>query len=202
VADRAAPLTTSTVRGEDWYARELTGETFEQVAFVDVDMTEVRTTGAVFDACTFRNVKLNASVHVDTAFSNCTFNGVTFFDTRLERCKLIGSVFDRCSFEIMRVEGGNWSFVELATADLRSATFRGVRLREADLTGAKLEGSTVRDCDLAAATLHRADLTGCDLRGSDLVGIDLSTVGLRQAIVTLPQAVVIVEAMGLDVRVD
>jgi len=198
----AAPLTTSTVRGEDWYARDLSGETFEQVAFVDVDMTEVQSTGAVFDGCTFRNVKLNASVHTDTAFSNCTFNGVTFFDVRLERCKLIGSVFDRCSFEIMRVDGGNWSFVELPAADLRSATLRGVRLREADLTGAKLEGSTVRDCDLAAATLHRADLTGCDLRGSDLVGIDLSTVTLRGAVVNLPQAVVIVEAMGLDVRVD
>ena len=52
-----------------------------------------------------------------------------------------------------------------------------------------------RGCD-------RADLTGCDLRGSELAGIDPTTVTLDRAIITLPQAVTIVEAMGLDLRVD
>ena len=77
-----------------------------------------------------------------------------------------------------------------------------MRLREADLTGVRAVGGTLRDCDLAGAWLHRADLTGCDLRGSDLTGIDPATVTLDRAIITLPQAVTIVEAMGLDLRVE
>ena len=60
----------------------------------------------------------------------------------------------------------------------------------------------MRDCDLTAAWLHLSDLSGCDLRGSQLSGIDPATVNLDRAIITLEQAVVIVEAMGLDLRTE
>ncbi|MET0788721.1 MAG: pentapeptide repeat-containing protein [Cellulomonas sp.] len=198
----AAPPTTSIVRGEDWYARDLSGQEFRNVEFVDLDLTEASGVGAVFEECVFRNAKLNASVHTDAAFINCTFHRSNFFDVRFERCKLIGSMFDGCTFDLTVVEGGNWSFVGLPGADLHSARFTGVRLREADLTGVRAPGGTLRDCDLAGAWLHLADLSGCDLRGSDLAGIDPPTVKLEGAIITLPQAVVIVEAMGLDLRVE
>lgn len=198
----AVPTTTSTVRGEDWYARDLSGQEFRNVELVDVDLTEAFGVGAVFEECVFRHAKLNASVHTDAAFINCTFTRSTFFDVRFERCKLIGSRFEDCTWDIAKVEGGNWSFVSLTKADLHSASFTGVRLREADLTGVRAAGGTLRDCDLAGAWLDRADLTGCDLRGSDLTGIDPTTVTLDRAIITLPQAVTIVESMGLDLRVD
>ena len=206
MADRrhgvAPPATTSTVTGEDWYGRDLAGERHQHVAFVDVDMTEVRNEGSTFEECTFAGVRLNASVHTDAAFVNCTFTRCVFFDTRLVRTKMVGSLFDRCTFDALVVDGGNWGFVGLPGADLRSARFTGTRLREADLTGARCQGGSLRDCDLSGAWLHRADLSRCDLRGSDLGGIDPATVQLRGALVTIDQAVVVAEALGLDVRVD
>jgi uncharacterized protein YjbI with pentapeptide repeats len=198
----AAPLTTTTVHGGDWYARDLSGQVFRNVEFVDLDMTEASGVGAVFEQCVFRHAKLNASVHTDAAFLNCSFQRSNFFDVRFEGCKMVGSVFDGCAWDITRVQGGNWSFVAMPRADLHSATFTGVRLREADLTGVRAAGGALRDCDLAGAWLHRADLTGCDLRGSDLAGIDPLSVTLERAIITLPQAVTIIEAMGLDLRVE
>ena len=60
----------------------------------------------------------------------------------------------------------------------------------------------MRDCDLTSAWLHGADLSGCDLRGSQLHGIEPGSVNLERAIITLEQAVVIVEAMGLDLRTE
>lgn len=198
----AAPPTSSTVRGEDWYARDLSGQEFRNVEFVDLDLTEAFGVGAVFEECVFRHAKLNASVHTDAAFINCTFARSNFFHVRFERCKMIGSRFDDCAWDLAKIEGGNWSFVGLARADLHSASFTGVRLREADLSGVRAVGGTLRDCDLAGAWWERADLTGCDLRGSDLASLDPATVTLDRAIITLPQAVTIVEAMGLDLRVD
>ena len=83
--------TDTEVTDEDWYAREIAGESFSGVAFVDVDMTEVTTTSSVFDGCTFRGVRFNASSHTDSAFLNCTFRSCTFFDTTIIRCKVVGS---------------------------------------------------------------------------------------------------------------
>lgn len=93
-------------------------------------------------------------------------------------------------------------YVGLPGADLRSATFSGVRMREADLTGARCHGSSLRDVDLSGAWLHRADFTDCDLRGSDVSALVPSEVELRGAIVTDRQAIGIAAALGLDVQPD
>lgn len=199
-AGHAAPKTDRTVAGEDWYGKVASGETHERVLFQDMDLTEASLTGMVFSECTFRRVQFNCSSHQDGAFVNCTFANCSFFETTFVGCKLMGSTFDRCTFDLMRVSGGNWSHVGLPGADLRKATFEDVKLREADLTGARCQGASVRDCDLSSAWLSGAVLTECDLRGSDLAGIEPDTVVLRGAIVTVAQAVVIVEAMGLEVH--
>jgi uncharacterized protein YjbI with pentapeptide repeats len=194
------PSTDETISGADWEGRDLSGERHTRVAFVDLDMTEVENAGAVFTECTFRRARFNVSAHADAAFLNCTFVNCDFFDARFTECKLVGSVFDRCTYDMLRVVGGNWSHVALPGADLRTASFRGVRMREADLTGARLEGSSLRAADLAGASLHGAKLTRCDLRGSDLSALDPGAVELQGAIVTMEQALVIAAALGLDVR--
>jgi fluoroquinolone resistance protein len=198
-----APETRSRVSGADWYGRDISGETHERVAFVDLDLTEGKNNGATFMECTFRGGQFATSVHTNAAFVNCTFVGCKFFDTTFDQCKLVGSMFDRCTFDIMKVVGGNWSLVGLPGADLRTASFAGVRMREADLTGARCQGGKLRDVDLAGALLHKADFSRCDLRGSDLSSLlDPDGQLLRGAIVTLDQAIVIAEALGLDVRPD
>ncbi|MGD9955785.1 MAG: pentapeptide repeat-containing protein, partial [Candidatus Nanopelagicales bacterium] len=156
---RPLPPTTEEVDGEDWYARAITGESFEGVLFREVDLTEAVTSGATFSGCVFRDVRFNASRHSASAFLGCAFVQSSFFDARFEGCKLTGSWFDRCTFTSFAVDGGDWSFVGLAGADLGKASISGVRLREADLTGAKAVGATLRDCDLTGAWLHNADLS-------------------------------------------
>lgn len=168
--------------------------------FVDVDMTEMTSTGAVFEECTFREVELNASTHTDTAFTNCNFVRCSFFGTTFTRCKLMGSVFDRCRFGAFTATGGDWSFVGLPKAELKGATFRELRMREADLAGARLDGATLARVDLSGASLQRANLSRCDLRGSDLSTLDPLSTELHRAVVDVDQAVVIAQALGLDVR--
>jgi fluoroquinolone resistance protein len=197
-----APETESTVTGADWYGQDISGQNHARVLFVDLDLTEVENNGAVFTECTFRRARFNVSAHVGAAFVNCTFANCNFYDASFTDCKLVGSVFDRCTFDVMKVSGGNWSFVGLPGADLRTASFARVNLREADLTRARFEGAPLRDVDLSGASLHGANLARCDLRGSDLSAIDPENVEMRGAIITFDQAIVIAEALGLDVRME
>jgi fluoroquinolone resistance protein len=168
--------------------------------FVDVDLVEEEMEGLEFDKCEFRSVRFNCSVQTDVAYLNCTFVNCSFFDATLTRCKMLGSTFERCTFDITEVDGGDWSFVKLARADLGSATFRGVRMREADLTEVRGEGGTLRDCDLSGATFTGADLARADLRGSDISSLDPGEVALRHAVITAEQAVMLALSQGLDVR--
>ncbi len=206
VADRKhgipAPATTSTVYSADWDGRTLSGERYEQVAFVDADLTEAVSDGCVFTQCAFRNARFNVSAHTSAAFLNCTFTRCSFFSATFTACKLAGSTFDGCTFGLLNVDGGDWSFTGLPGADLRRSVFRGVRMREADLTGARLDDARVLRCDLSGAWLHRAAFSGCDLRGSDLSAVDPATTELKGAIIDPAQALVIAAALGLVVRDD
>jgi uncharacterized protein YjbI with pentapeptide repeats len=117
----------------------------------------------------------------------------------------VGSTFDRCTFARTRVEGGNWSQAGLAGADLRRAAFRGVRLEGADLSGARCEGAELRDADLRGADLAGARFAGCDLRGSTLDALAAvlpAAPALAGAVVTPAQALVLVAALGVEVRED
>ena len=188
-----------TVRGEDWYARDLSGETFERIEFVDVDLTEAVATGATFADCAFRGVRFNASVWTETAFTACRFGRCGFFDARFERCKLVGSVFDDCTFDLLRVERGDWSFVNLRRAALGGARIEGARMREADLSGARARDAVLTGVDLSGAELVDVDLRGADLRGSDLSALDPRTAALDAAMVDDRQASVLAENLGLVV---
>ena len=125
------PTTEHTKSGEDWYGRDISGQTHEKIAFIDPGFVEVTNTGAVFNECTFRRAKFNASVHTDAAFVNCTFVGCTFFDVTFTGCKFVGSMFDRCSFDLMKVDGGNWSWGRHA----RRRSAYGIVQRCADARG-------------------------------------------------------------------
>ena len=196
------PETTSRIAGDDWYGRRLSEETFERVAFLDVDFTEVVSEGATFTECVFRGCRFNASVHTGSAFVNCTFRRSSLFDAAFTRAKLVGTMFDNCTFGAFKVEGGDWSFTGLPGADLRGSVFRGVRMREADLTGAKCQQAQFRDTDLSGALVYGASFEDSDLRGSDLSAFDPTETAMRRALITVDQAVVLALGLGLDVRAE
>ncbi|MEV5707348.1 pentapeptide repeat-containing protein [Actinoallomurus sp. NPDC052274] len=197
---RPAPPTESTVSSEDWDGRDLSGQEHTRVEFVDVDLTETSGRSAVFTECLFRGVRFNASSYTDSAFVNCAFVRCSFFDTTFTGCKLVGGLFDGCTYGLLKAEGGDWSFTGLPGADLRGSSFRRVRMREADLTGARLQKASLREVDFSGASLHKADLSECDLRGSDLSSLDPHTTVLTRAVIDPYQAVVLAQALGLEVQ--
>ncbi len=194
------PATDTEIRHENWDRQDISGQRHMRVAFLDVDMTELTNAGGVFDECTFRDVQFNASTHTDAAFTNCTFTHCSFFDATFARCKLVGSMFSRCTYGVMKVAGGDWSFVGLPGAKLSNTTFEDVRMREADLTGTSFEGAKLLRVDLSGAWLHGAKLSGCDLRGSDLSTLDPLATEVHRAVIDVDQAVVVAGAVGFDVR--
>ena len=193
-------MATAEIRNEDWVGRELGGYTATGIAFIGVDLSEITTDTATFEDCTFRDVRFNVSHHSRSGFLNCTFAGCNFFETTFTGCKLVGSSFNRCKLDLLKISDGDWSFVGLAGADLRTATIDGARMREADLTRACCDGAELRNVDLSGASVQGATFAAADLRGSDLSAFDPVATELPGAIVDWEQAIVLVTALGLDVR--
>ncbi|WP_420813628.1 pentapeptide repeat-containing protein [Planosporangium thailandense] len=185
---------------EDWYGEELADRAYTRCTFSQVDLTEAQTQGVVFTDCAFVDVRFNTSRHASSAFVGCTFERCNLFDAEFVGCKLTGSTFHKSALRPLRVIGGDWSFVGLSGADLRDATVEGTRMREIDLTGANCEDAAFTNVDLSGAQLRGATFRRCDLRGSDLSAFEPGEVGLAGAIIDAAQAVVLAQALGVQVR--
>jgi len=185
---------------ENWYGEELTDRSYARCKFSHVDLTEASSRGAVFEECNFGNVLFNASRHTDSAFLRCTFKRCNLFEAEFTGCKMTGSTFNQSELRPLRVLGGDWSFVGLPGADLRGVIIQGVRMREADLTRANCQDAVIADVDLSGAQLVGVKFSRCDLRGSDLSSLDPLEAELTGAIIGPEQAVVIAQALGLEIR--
>ena len=151
--------------GEDWYGQHLSGQVHTRVDFVDLDLTETESRGSVFTECVFRRAKFNCSVHNEAAFVNCTFRSCDFFETQFIECKLVGSNFEGCSFDLMYVEGGNWSHVGLAGADLHRAELADRNLRGSDLSSVEPRAMDLRGAIITIdQALVIAHAPGLDVR--------------------------------------
>ena len=118
------------------------------------------------------------------------------FGSVLRGCKLTGSTFVRASLRPLTVEGGDWSWVSLRSADLRGVGLAGLTLAEADLTEADLSGADLSGADLTRAQLRGVRLRGADLRGARLDGCDVDAVDWREVHLDLSQAVLLARARG------
>ncbi|GGO70348.1 pentapeptide repeat-containing protein [Nocardioides deserti] len=184
------------LRELDLYGEDLGAVRYVDCTFTDVDLTDARTAGAVFERCTFHGGRFNASTHVSTAFVACDFRRVSFFDATLEGCKLTASVFSECTLRPLRVVGGVWRGVTLRGTRLAGLDLTGLDLREADLSLSDLTGTVLRDCRLDDALLRETVLDGADLRGATLDGVDLTTARLRRTKLDLAGAVHLAELHG------
>ncbi len=192
----------TTITGEDWYGTDLGAVHHVGVTFIDVDLTEVSTSGALFDSCVFRACRFNASTHVLSAVGGCTFDGVNVFDATFEGCKLTGSELRRCTTRPMKISDGVWQGISARGADLGRLDLSDCDLRDADLSMASLAGSDLRGAHLEGALLRSADLSDTDLRGAHLDGADLTGATLRDARLDLAGAVVLAEQTGAVVDPD
>ena len=105
---------------------------------------------------------------------------------RFEQCKMSGSSFADARFMAIAIVGGDWSFVILASHDLRGLDLRDVRFNDANLEG----------CNLARANLRGSDLTNASLLRTRLRGVDLSLLTLRGVRLDLQQAVLLPRSLG------
>ena len=191
----------ATFRGEDWYAEDLGAARHVESTFIDVDLSEARSAGAVFERCVFTGVRFNSSVHRASACVTCDFEGSNLFDATFDGCKLTGSVFTRCTMRPMKVRGGQWRGVSLRGTDLSKLDLTDLDLREADLSLCNLTSSVLRGAQLSGASVRETNLSATDLRGATLDGVDLAAARLRRTQLDLAGALLLAELHGAVVDV-
>jgi uncharacterized protein YjbI with pentapeptide repeats len=159
--------------------------TFRSVNLQGADLARCRFVACQFASCNLSVARVDGALLQDVAFVESKLAGLDWTTARrvsvvsFEQC-----VLDRCAFLAM---------------DLRKTVMRGCRAHEAVFAEADLSGADLRDADLTGAHFARTKLTKADLRGARGYAIDPrenDVAGLR---VSMPDAVALLAALGVDV---
>ena len=105
-------------------------------------------------------------------------------------------------------------FVDLDMTDAHGsgAVFTECTFRRARFNVAALESTAFLNCTFSGCSFYNARLKDCKLVGGtfdgctfdvlEVTGGNWSFVGLRGAVITIDQAIIVAQALGLDVRLE
>lgn len=152
--------------------------------FSDGDATGLSASGARFEKCLFKQVKLDKAAFRDICtdallLHGCQGQGVSFAGSELFKFR----IGHESAFPALNVTGVTWKQGYCRKSDLTGADFHGSELERcifdscamtrANLAKVRLKRCRFLKCDLEGAVLHFADLFMASLRKSRLVAADL-----------------------------
>lgn len=137
---------------------------FVDVMFYDVDLSNSKLTGGVFDRCYLESSNFNGSNLESSSFKDANLITGNFNKTKLNYSNLSNvlgtrSTFSQSDLTLAKIKYSHFTYANFdstvfRTADLSNTDFTGAKFRYADFQNANLDG-----CNFSKADLSYADLT-------------------------------------------
>ncbi|WII72145.1 pentapeptide repeat-containing protein [Bdellovibrio sp. 22V] len=165
---------------------ELSGFDFQEINLTEANLKSAVFVDCKFTKCNLANVSLLNVVLRGVLFENSNLMGVNWADVRkngdyhFSGCKL-----DYGCFQSM---------------DLRGMKFENCSVREADFSGANLSKANFGGSLLSGTSFANANLEKADFRGAKSYFIDPKFVKLKEAKFSFPEALVLIQALGVEVE--
>lgn len=189
--------------------RRFTDERFSGLTPTDLDLAGAILVGCEFVDCDLSEASLRGAQLADCRFEGCEMPMVDLTDAvlqsvELETCRLTGVTFGAVRrlpiVPEAKLRGCDLSFAGFWKLDLTAWSFEGCRLAEAEFVRCELRGVSFAGADLTRCTFQRCDLTEADLRGARGYVISPLDNGLRGMRVSLPEALGLLAAVGVEVE--
>lgn len=158
----------------------------------------------VFEGCSFAEATGEGVRFVDCEFNRCDLSnmdltGVDFSCCQFSHCKMLGLMWPLAK----RAERLSFSFCTLTLAsfaqlDCQGIRFKDCQLREVDFGDANLRAVDFAGSDLTGAIFDEADLSRADLSRAKNYSIDCRSTTLAGAKFSLPEAVGLLEGLGIE----
>lgn len=158
----------------DSMPEKLEGKRFTECRFNSLSFAETSLSGCMFDRCSFDFTRISGVIE-RCAFVNCSFRYANLLGAEFVGCKLTGSNLAELTNSAFLINGGDWSYTELAK----------LRMKKQDLGGVSFVGASLFDCRFEACRLDgvrfdSAIVNSLSLKNSDLCGASFDLVNLAQ----------------------
>ena len=180
--------------------------TFNGIVLPEARIVERRFYECTFTSCDFRGAHFTSCRFLSCTFEDCDLSNAILSDAtlrepRFERCKLLGIDWaevvhlDPPWMHECALDHGGFVGLSIPGATITKCTVRDTSFAEADLSGADL-----RHTDFTGTEFTGADLRKADLRHAKHYVLDPRTVRVEGLRCTLPDAVALLEGLGVKLE--
>jgi uncharacterized protein YjbI with pentapeptide repeats len=174
---------------------DLSSQGAAHVSFVEALFSQVNMTKTQLEELHLQDARLNACILVMANWYKAAVYRAEFIG-----CRMTGFVTGEALFQDVVFQECQMNLAQFRFATFRSVRFDCCDLSEADLVGADLSHVVLTDCSLHNADLSGSKLDGVDLSTCKLDGARVGMAELRGATVNVKQALSLVEALGIEVK--
>jgi uncharacterized protein YjbI with pentapeptide repeats len=176
---------------------DLSSQEAAHVSFVEALLSQVNMTKTQLEEVRLQDVRLNACILVMANWYKAAVYRAEFIG-----CRMTGFGAGEALFQDVVFQECQMNLAQLRFATFRSVRFERCDLSEADLVGADLSHVVLTHCSLRHADLSASKLDGVDLSTCNLDGARVGLSELRGATIDVKQALSLVEALGIEVKLQ
>jgi fluoroquinolone resistance protein len=165
---------------------ELSGYEFSEINLTDANLKSAMFLECKFTKCNLSNVSLMNVVLKSVQFDGCNLLGVNWTEIRkggdygFSNCKLDYGCFQ--------------------SIDLRNFKFESCSIREADFSGANLTKASFSNSELSGTSFANVNIEKADFRRARNYFIDPKFAKIKEAKFSFPEALVLIQALGVEVE--
>lgn len=165
---------------------ELSGYQFEEINFTEETLKSLIFIDCKFSKCNLSNASLQNSVLRSVVFENCNLMGINWIDLR----KGGDFGFHSCKLDYGCFQG----------LDLRGKNFVDCSIKEADFSQANLSKACFSGSNLAGTSFSNVNIEKSDFRNCLNYFIDPRFAKMKEAKFSFPEAIVLLQALGIEVE--
>ncbi len=165
---------------------ELSGYHFKELDLTDAELKSAVFIDCKFERCNLANVSVLNVVLRGVVFEDCNLMGINWSEARKNGdFHFLGCKLDYGCFQAM---------------DMRGARFENCSIREADFSDTNLAKANFRGSLLTATSFVKANLEKADFREAREYFMDPRFVKMKEAKFSFPEAVALLQALGIEVE--
>lgn len=184
---------------------------YQDEVFEQAELSELFSTPAEFDNCTFNNcsfasANLSGSVFIDCKMNDCDLSNAELKETGLKgvafnNCKMLGLLFYNCSKFLFSISLNNCqlNYSSFFQVKLPKVKFSHCDFLETDFTEADLTGCIFDNCNLAGARFEQTKLKQADLHTALNYSIDPNINQIRKAKFSLQGVPGLLDAYDIEI---
>lgn len=185
---------------------------YENAAFEKISAANLPLTGKTFISCSFRGCDFSGSDFSSSSFDDCVFTECNFTGTDITGARLQKAVFRESKMMGIDFSAADPFAMDIAFTGcvIDSCGFCDMKLKKTPFTGCEIIATDFFGTDLTGADFSRAAfrdagfdktvLCGADFTDAKGYAINPAANSLRKAKFSLPDAVALLEMMGIIIK--